>query len=387
MNIVYLLFLAITMSTNMYSQSFTDFLKQVSEEPDSSKKSQLIVNFLSRVSIPIIEKENVHFVYYGKADTVSLPNEKTGWNPDSSIMKRVPQTNLFYRTETLQNTARLEYKLRVDGEWILDPLNARKASGGYGENSDVWMPGYQQSLWARYTPNVRRGSIDTLWIKSTYLKRTHPVFVYSPPGKSRTKPIPVVYVTDGGEYLSLGKMNIILDNLIDAKKIVPVIAVFIDPRTDYNDAGTSKRMQDYSASNAYLDFVEKEVSPYIEEHYPASIRPEERLIVGASMGGLIATYAVLQRPDFITNAAAQSPAYTQANSVVITLSKRASAQGRKFYIDSGTIGDTEEEASIVSKQLKKNGGHVRFTTYNEGHNWTNWRARIPVFLEYFFGRR
>ncbi len=48
------------------------------------------------------------------------------------------------------NSARVEYKLIVDGKWITDPLNPNKVDNGVGgENSVFTMPDYQPTVWDR----------------------------------------------------------------------------------------------------------------------------------------------------------------------------------------------------------------------------------------------
>src|SRR5436309_5166942 len=148
-------------------------------------------------------------------------------------------------------------------------------------------------------PAIPHGLIDTVWIKSKYLRRQHPVFIYTPPGLRRMNYLPVVFVTDGGDYLSFGKMNVVLDNLIARKQIRPIIAVFVDPRTDPVNPASNKRMTEYAASDSYLDFLEKEVAAMIGRLYPVTDEVANRLILGASMGGLISTYAFLTREHFV----------------------------------------------------------------------------------------
>ncbi|HZY11065.1 MAG TPA: hypothetical protein VFF29_07915, partial [Bacteroidota bacterium] len=64
-----------------------------------------------------------------------------------------------------------------------------------------------------------------------------------------------------------------------------------------------------------------------------------------------------------------------------------SSKGNTFFLQTGIIGDTEIEARRVAQLLRKNGGIVKLEEAPEGHNWTNWRARIPLLLTYFFPSR
>lgn len=370
----------------MYSQAFAEFVARVESAPDSASRYSLIQEFFSYTTLPVVEGDTVYFLYRGGGSAVAVPGEMNRWNPSDALMQRIRGTNVWYRGCNLPRNGRVEYKIWVDSTWTLDPLNPKKSRGGYGENSDLWMPEYVPRSFVDFDTTIPHGTIDTVWLQSKILRRKHPVFVYVPSGAAK-KRLPTVYVTDGGDYLSLAKMNNILDHLIAAKKIEPVLGVFVDPRTDLRDASTNKRMEEYAASDRYVDFLQKELVPYVEKHYPARKDPKRRLVMGASMGGLISTYIVLKRPGFIANAAAQSPAYFQADGAVIKLVKRIKKPRGNFYVDTGTINDTENEARLVKDLLEDKHARLRYLELPEGHNWYNWRARLATILEHFFSPR
>src|SRR5262249_46295576 len=134
------------------------------------------------------------------------------------------------------------------------------------------------------------------------------------------------------------------------------------------------------------DFLEKEVVPEIGKHYFVSDSAGDRLMVGASMGGLISTYAVLTRPHFVAQCGAQSPAYRQADSAVIKRSSDFKGIPGSVMIQTGTINDTQPEAMFVAGKLKDAGCSVWYEEIHEGHNWTNWKRNLPKILTHFFGR-
>lgn len=366
------------------SLPFEKFLGKVIVAPDSLAKSRLINDYLSNRTLPILERNTAYFLYRGNGSDIQMPAEFNGWDPRKTKMVRIPQTNLFLHIEDIPRGGRFEYKFYVDGNWILDPLNPKKAPGGLGENSEVWSPTYSPPTEIELLPRIPCGRLDSLRVDGKAVRRNHHIFVYVPFGTDGSRRLPTIYVTDGGEYLSLGQMKNVLDNLIDQKRIQPVIAVFIDPRVDIRDNSTNQRLTDYAANDKYLDFLEHELSSLIEHTYPAARSAKDRLIMGASMGGLISTYAVMLRSHFVKNCAAQSPAYKQADKAVMKLFDQVIRLDANVYMDSGTIADTQEEARLVSGLLKEKGAKVHYTEYPEGHNWSNWRARLDDLLEYFF---
>lgn len=50
-------------------------------------------------------------------------------------------------------------------------------------------------------------------------------------------------------------------------------------------------------SDLYLNFLVKELKPYIQSHFAVHQSKEYNLLMGSSMGGLISLYALLQYPD------------------------------------------------------------------------------------------
>ncbi|MDI6804595.1 MAG: alpha/beta hydrolase-fold protein [Bacteroidota bacterium] len=380
-----ILLLFIITSTSFGQQKFTELINLLNSETDSLQKAAMITNYLSNNKIPVVEKESIYFVYRGNAKIAAAPGELNGWNIDKSLMQKVDGTNLFFRIDTLDVAGRAEYKIWVDSVWMLDPLNHRKAPGGFGFNSDVWMPQYSPPTEIEYDDGIPHGKIDTIWFESKILKRTHPILIYQPFTKLM-KNLPTVYVNDGGEYLSIGKMNYVLDNLIANNIIKPVIGVFIDPRTDLINPETNMRMTDYSASEDYLKFLTDELVPFVEKNYSVSTEANDRLILGASMGGLISTFASYKRPDVFKNSAAQSPAYGQANISVIEMIAEGRFKDINVYIDTGTLNDTKIVSRIAKALLIERKIKLNYTEYPEGHNWTNWQARFDDVLKYFFGK-
>lgn len=380
-----ILFLFIITSTSLGQQKFTELINLLNSDTDSVHKGKMISSYLSSNKIPVVEENIIYFVYRGNAKIVAAPGELNGWNVEKSLMQKIDGTDLFFRVDTLDAAGRAEYKIWVDSVWMLDPLNQRKALGGFGYNSDVWMPWYSPPTEIEFDDGIPHGKIDTIWFESKILKRTHPILIYQPFTKLM-KNLPTVYVNDGGEYLSVAKMNNVLDNLIANNITKPVIGVFIDPRTDPANPESNMRMVDYSASEDYLKFLTDELVPFVEKNYSVSTEASDRLIMGASMGGLISTYVSYKRPDIFKNSAAQSPAYAQANFSVIEMIAEGEYKNINVYIDTGTLNDTKIVSRIAKALLIERKIKLNYTEYPEGHNWTNWRARLDDILKYFFGK-
>jgi len=374
----------------IFGEQFVDFVARVVGERDTAARKNAVEAFVNKVRASgrlIIEDSTVYFMYYSIAKRVSVPSDLNGWSPAADTMKRIPGTDLFYLAKSVDKAARFEYKLVVDSTWILDPLNQQEAFGGYGPNSEIWMPRYSPPKDIQYRSEIAHGTIDTLRFKSALLGRTHPVFIYLPPGyKNSRKTYPCIYVTDGGEYISLALMLNVLDNLMADKRIQPVVGIFVDPRTDPRNAQTSMRMLDYSMSDTFVNALLTELRPRLMKKYKLTTKPEHTAVMGASLGGLIATYAAYKHPEVFGLCAAQSPAYWWRDDAIIKLIQSGPQKQIKFYIDAGTIRDARDKAYKMKSILESKGNQILYREYPEGHNWANWRARLATILTYFWGQ-
>lgn len=95
----------------------------------------------------------------------------------------------------------------------------------------------------------------------------------------------------------------VLDNLIAAGEIPPMVAVFINPgnrpdkelKTPWN---SSNRSPEYDGlGDRYARFLLEEILPEVEKQWPVSRDPEMRGLCGASSGGICAFTAAWERPD------------------------------------------------------------------------------------------
>jgi len=88
--------------------------------------------------------------------------------------------------------------------------------------------------------------------------------IYLPEGYDSRENHPVLFLTDGQNYLTRGRMPGILDRLIERGDIVPVIAVFVDPR-DPDDLQSNRRTSQFLCNADYLRF-------YVDELIPTALR-------------------------------------------------------------------------------------------------------------------
>jgi enterochelin esterase-like enzyme len=140
--------------------------------------------------------------------------------------------------------------------------------------------------------NIPRGKIDSI----TYLSKTvgtkRQALIYTPPGFSRGKKYPVLYLLHGiggdeREWFNGGKPQVILDNLYTEGKIEPMIVVMPNGRAMKDDQAVGNPF-DSAKVRAFATFEKdllNDLIPFIEKTFSVLKDREHRAIAGLSMGG------------------------------------------------------------------------------------------------------
>ncbi len=332
----------------------------------------------NRDRFPLVEDSLATFVYYGRVGLrVTVPSDLNRWNVKMDEMTRVGDTDFFYLTLELPRDARIDYKFHVDGAWMLDPLNPRTVTGGFGPNSELRMPDYVFP--AEIVPNdtIPHGVVEAHHFESGVMNNSRNIHVYTPAGYDEDASYHTVYVQDGGEYISLGSMVDILDNIIYEGRIPPVIAVFIDP---------VDRNFEYWANPDYERMVVEEILPFIGARYAVAGEPENTAIMGASLGGAMSLLIAADHPDVFGKCGSQSGAFGLDGGMLYDKMEKTAGQPIDFYLDTGVIGDLDAENRRMRNILEMKGYDVMYREFNEGHSWGNWRAHIDDMLVFFWGK-
>ena len=106
-------------------------------------------------------------------------------------------------------------------------------------------------------PGTPTGSFADLWVRSRLRRRAQGHYVLPANHESSTK-YPLLFVHDGGDYLTYGSMALVLDNLIHRQVIPPLLAAFSWP---------GDRLHEYSANDGQARFRRRGSLPHIEKDY------------------------------------------------------------------------------------------------------------------------
>ena len=170
---------------------------------------------------------------------------------------------------------------------------------------------------AQTKPEVSAGNVDSMRgyaASSAFPGTRRDIWVYTPAGLGKHERAPgLIVFNDGAYYLERGgpvRATVVLDNLIAAGELDPLVGIFVLPGTldpvgaeqdqAIADAGKAQRSIEYdSMTDAYVRFLETDVLPLAEEIVgrPFATDPTQRAICGISSGGICAFNAAWHRPD------------------------------------------------------------------------------------------
>lgn len=139
---------------------------------------------------------------------------------------------------------------------------------------------------------ITHGKVDSVTYASKTVGTNRKAIIYTPPGFSKKKKYPVLYLLHGiggdeKEWLNGGKPQVILDNLYAENKIEPMIVVMPNGRAMKDDRAVGN-IFDSAKVQAFATFEKdllNDLIPFIEKKYPVLTDREHRAIAGLSMGG------------------------------------------------------------------------------------------------------
>jgi enterochelin esterase-like enzyme len=214
------------------------------------------------------------------------------------------------------------YWFLVDGIRTLDPANSETERDGNRFSSLLMVSGPADAMWD--FKDVPHGTVEQVWYPSPTLHLDQRrMYVYLPPDykANGTRKYPVLYLLHGAggdedAWMTMGRANIILDNLIAAGKAVPMIVVMPNGNATQSVAqgfgdGPTPSVQQVTApapnpgaggnppassgprplpppqpyAGSYPESIVKDIIPFVQNNFRVYTDKNHRAIAGLSMGG------------------------------------------------------------------------------------------------------
>ena len=302
------------------------------------------------------------------------------------------------------------YTFLVDGANVADP-SSRTFFGSGWDNSGIEIP--EPAEIDYYLPkDVPHGQVSQRWYFSKVTGKWRRCFVYTPPdydtGKSK---YPVLYLLHGwGEneqgWHVQGHADLILDNLIAAKKAKPMIIVMdnlnaVKPGEDgtifsarwlWPQPPPNRRGLAGFTGATFTEMLFTDLIPMIERTYRALPGRENRAMAGLSMGGFqtfLTTLSNLDKFAYIGGFSGSTGGFggtfdpkTSNNGVFAD----AAAFNKKVKVLFLGIGSEEgPRTKNFSEALTGAGIHnIYFESPGTAHEWLTWRRCLNDFAPRLF---
>jgi enterochelin esterase-like enzyme len=354
-----------------------------------------IDRFFADHEFPLAEPGAVTFAWRGNAGHVELLRWIHG-GVERSPFLTLPGTDLWLLRLAVADGGRFEYKLgigRHGGEdWVLDPANLARAGDPFGENSVCRTFGYLRPDWSapRGAPS---GRIETLRMESAAFGQTREERIYLPAGHDpEGPPCPLVVIHDGSDYMTYADLAVSLDNLIAAGDIPPVIVALVQTRD---------RAGEYARGRRHARYLVRELLPALAGRYALSPRPEDRVLLGASLGAVASLATAFRYPgtfgglvlksgSFILDpaklAARSHPVFHRVARLVRALHRAHALPGTRAFVSTGELEGLAEENRALATFLRERGVDVLFKSAWDGHHWHNWRDQLRDGLMWVLNR-
>lgn len=181
-------------------------------------------------------------------------------------------------------------------------------------------------------PLYYQGIIDSLY--SEVLGETRYLYIYEPQSTRQVEMAktdhPVLYLLDANSQFALTTQ--ILNKLsFDATPSMLIVSVLNTNRTrDLTPTHVPADPSGFDLSQsgggeAFLDFIEKELIPYIDQNYRTT---PYRTFIGHSLGGLLSGYALATKPHLFNNVISLDPTSTWDDELMYRSLKEAGDNGK-----------------------------------------------------------
>jgi enterochelin esterase-like enzyme len=297
------------------------------------------------------------------------------------------------------------YSINIDGADVPDPGSLFfYGAGRWG--SGIEIPAQDQDSYA--LKDVPHGQIRQNLYHSKITNAWRRCFVYTPPGYDTdpTTRYPVLYLQHGmGEdetgWSIQGKANLILDNLVAAKKAVPMIIVMDNGYASKPGAGPARGRNvapgAAQGNSAFEEVMVKDIIPMIDGTFRTIADREHRAMAGLSMGGNQTCQVTLHNLDKFAYIGAFSGTMNGLSTAALDpatafngIFKDGAAlnqQIKLLWIGMGTKEPNPFPGAIGAFRAMLDQAGVKYVYYESpgtAHEWLTWRRDLREFAPRLF---
>jgi enterochelin esterase-like enzyme len=236
---------------------------------------------------------------------------------------------------------------------------------------------------------ISHGKLEMIEYDSKTVGTKRKMQVYTPPGYSKDKKYPVLYLLHGiggdeTEWERFAKPDVLEDNLLADGKAVPMIIVMPNGRAEADDHPKGDVMRHAPAFAKFEDDLLKDVIPTIKSRYSVESDREHRALAGLSMGGGQSLNFGLAHVDtFAWVGGFSSAPNTKAPEKLLP----DPDQAKKLKLLWVSCGNQDGLISIsqgVHAYLKEHDVQHVWNVDSHAHDPTEWRNNLYYFMQRIF---
>ena len=284
------------------------------------------------------------------------------------------------------------YSLVIDGVAVADPASESfYGMGRMASGIEIPYPGrdYYEIR------NVPHGGVTMKRYFSNVTRSWRRFFIYTPPGydQNTSESYPVLYIIHGGGedergWVTQGKTDIILDNLIADGEAKPMLIVSVDSNVPRSGFGGATFYQMFE--NELL----KSIIPFVEENYRVKADAKNRALAGLSMGGLQTLHTGVYNTDTFAYLGVFSSGWfaNRPDEAVETWYKHLEDNKNQinsdlelFWVSEGGEQDIAyNNGKLMLKKFDELGIDYKYFESPGGHTWPVWRHDLVNFAPLLF---
>jgi len=237
--------------------------------------------------------------------------------------------------------------------------------------------------------NIPHGKLEMIKYDSNTVGTKRKMLVYTPPGYTKDKKYPVLYLLHGiggdeTEWRRFARPNVLLDNLIADGNAVPMIIVMPNGRAQKNDRAVGNVMATAPAFAKFERDLLDDVIPTIESRYSTYTNRENRALAGLSMGGGQSLNFGLGHLDKFAWVGGFSSAPNTKPPAELLPDPNAAKQLKLLWLSCGSKDGLISLSQNVHAYLKENNVPHVWHVANHGHDAPEWKQALYYFVQKLF---
>ncbi len=345
-----------------------------------------------RLDAPEASSVRVSGDFFAPADTVA-----------PGVMARDENGIWTYTTPYAPAPELYTYRFMVDGRLFTDPSNVFQVRDVNTVMNLFHIPGGRSDLYK--IADVPHGTVSKVWYHTPSLGAERRLTVYTPAGyEQSSERYPVFYLLHGmggdeNAWTDLGRAAQILDNMIAAGKVKPMIVVMTNGNVD-TQAAPGETSQGFAQPTTLLPHTMDgtfeshfpDVVAFVDSTYRTLPDKSHRAIAGLSMGGFHSMHISKEYPDMFGYVGLFSAAILPREGAVSPVYDDIDAKLARQFADAPAlywiaIGDKDflyQANCDYRRRLDDAGYPYVYYESPDGHIWRNWRIYLTEFLPQLF---